>query len=82
MDGAIVSTLSEVDQEFQKRGSVKTYKSADDDRYLVRREHFDKFCLPPKLDDNVEEGSLNTGRKSASKKSTFRLKKKFACSEQ
>ena len=74
MDGAILSALSEVDQEFQKRGSVKTYKSADDDRYLVTREHFDKFCSPPKLDDNVEEGSLNTGRKSASKKSTFRFK--------
>ena len=74
MDGAILSALSEVDQEFKKRGSVKTYKSADDDRYLVTREHFDKFCSPPKLDDNVEEGSLNTGRKSASKKSTFRFK--------
>ena len=61
MDGAILSALSEVDQEFQKRGSMKTYKSADDDRYLVTREH-------------VEEGSLNTGRKSASKKSTFRFK--------
>ncbi|KAK3108869.1 hypothetical protein FSP39_017603 [Pinctada imbricata] len=73
IDGAILNALSEVDQEFQKKGSIKTYRTSDDDKYLVTREHFEKFCSTPKLDENIEEGTVNVGRKS-SRKSVYTFK--------
>ena len=53
----------------QKKGHIRTYRATDDDRYLVSSDHFDRFCSTPRLDDNIEEGMLNVGRKGSSRRS-------------
>ena len=69
LDGFVLQTLAEVDNEFQKKGHIRTYRATDDDRYLVSSDHFDRFCSTPRLDDNIEEGMLNVGRKGSSRRS-------------
>ncbi|KAK3107323.1 hypothetical protein FSP39_011902 [Pinctada imbricata] len=72
LDGYILDTLTDVDDEFQRKGFVRTYKSTDDDKFRVSSTHFEKFCTTPKLDENIEEGVAGVGRKG--RKSSYRFR--------
>ena len=42
---------------------TRSVRSRDDKAFMVKKDDFDAFCTPPKLDDNIEEGLL-LGQKS------------------
>lgn len=72
MDGYILNTLTDVDEEFQRKGAIRTYKASDDEKYRVTSSDFDKYCTTPRLDDNIEDSSFTTGRKGNKNSYRFR----------
>lgn len=72
MDGYILNTLTDVDEEFQRKGAIRTYKASDDEKYRVASSDFDKYCTTPRLDDNIEDSSFTTGRKGNKNSYRFR----------
>ncbi|XP_052680058.1 uncharacterized protein LOC128160759 [Crassostrea angulata] len=72
IDGYILNTLTDVDEEFQRKGAIRTYKTSDDEKYRVTSSDFDKYCTTPRLDDNIEDSSFTTGRKGNKNSYRFR----------
>jgi hypothetical protein len=64
LEGTLFDLLKTVERE-TTTGSLKTrsVRSRDDKAFMVKKNDFDAFCTPPKLDDNIEEGLL-MGQKS------------------
>jgi hypothetical protein len=38
------------------KGTLRTFKASDDEKFLISSDHFSQFCTPPHLDENTEEG--------------------------
>ena len=78
LDGSVLKTLYDVDEEWQTKKRVRTYKAADDMRYTVSSDHFSQYCSTPRLDDNIEEGIMDSSRRNnpSGGKSHFKLSNK------
>ena len=78
LDGSVLKTLHDVDEEWQTKKRVRTYKAADDMRYTVSSDHFSQYCSTPRLDDNIEEGIMDSSRRNnpSGGKSHFKLSNK------
>jgi hypothetical protein len=42
MDGCILNTLSDVGEEFRRKGVIHAYKASDDEKYRVTSSDFEK----------------------------------------
>ena len=78
LDGSVLKALHDVDEEWQTKKRVRTYKAADDMRYTVSSDHFSQYCSTPRLDDNIEEGIMDSSRRNnpSGGKSHFKLSNK------
>ena len=45
LDGSVIRTLEEMNTEWQVRRRVRWFKTSDDQKYIVSKDHFDKFCF-------------------------------------
>ena len=63
-----------------KKGTLRTFKASDDEKFQISSDHFNQFCTPLHLDENAEEGltSCNVqqgqNKNFGSKKSHFHFK--------
>jgi hypothetical protein len=75
-----LNALHSVDKEFVNKGTLRTFKASDDEKFQISSDHFNQFCTPPHLDENAEEGltSCNVqqgqNKNFGSKKSHFHFK--------
>jgi hypothetical protein len=62
LDGVVLNALHSVDKEFVNKGTLRTFKASDDEKFQISS---DQFCTPPHLDENAEEGltSCNAWKK-------------------
>jgi hypothetical protein len=80
LDGVVLNALHSVDKEFVNKGTLRTFKASDDEKFQISSDHFNQFCTPPHLDENAEEGltSCNVqqgqNKNFGSKKSHFHFK--------
>jgi hypothetical protein len=51
-----LNALHSVDKEFVNKGTLRTFKASDDEKFQISSDHFNQFCTPPHLDENAEEG--------------------------
>ena len=66
LDGSVIRTLKGVDSEWQANNSIRCFKRKDDQKFTVPRDHFERFCIPPNLDESIEEGVMaSSNRQSA-----------------
>lgn len=81
LDGLVLNALHNVDNELQKKSTLRTFKSSDAEKFDVSSEHFNQYCSPPHLDKNAEEGltSCNSQNQkySGNKRSGFRFKNRL-----
>ena len=56
LDGVVLNALHSVDKEFVNKGTLRTFKASDDEKFQISSNHFNQFCTPPHLDENAEEG--------------------------
>ena len=52
----VLNALHSVDKEFVNKGTLRTFKASDDEKFQISSDHFNQFCTPPHLDENAEEG--------------------------
>ena len=64
MEGSILKAFKKVDDEWLKSQKIQAYKNSEERKYAVSKEHFDEYCSPPVLDDNLEEGICSSSQKS------------------
>jgi hypothetical protein len=80
LDGVVLNALHSVNKEFVNKGTLRTFKASDDEKFQISSDHFNQFCTPPHLDENSEEGltSCNVqqgqNKNFGSKKSHFHFK--------
>ncbi|CAG2257478.1 unnamed protein product [Mytilus edulis] len=69
LEGTIIDMVKSVEKEAIS-GHLKNraVRGRDDKAFMVKKDDFNAFCSPPKLDDNIEEG-LPIGHKGNSFKS-------------
>lgn len=80
LDGVVLNALHSVDKEFVNKGTLRTFKASDDEKFQISNDHFNQFCTPPHLDENAEEGltscnNVQQGQKNfGARKSHFHFK--------
>ena len=47
LDGVVLNALNSVDKEFVNKGTLRTFKASDDEKFQISSDHFNKFCTPP-----------------------------------
>lgn len=55
LEGSIVHVLEEGYKEWQDKGRIRCFGSADDQKHKVNVDHFKKFCSSLQLNENIEE---------------------------
>jgi hypothetical protein len=58
LDGVVLNALHSVDKEFVKKGTLRTFKASDDEKFQISSDHFNQFCTPPHLDENDYQRGL------------------------
>lgn len=73
IEGTLIDMIKTVEKEATS-GHLKnrSVRGRDDKAFMVKKDDFDAFCNPPKLDDNIEEG-LVAGQKGNFGKSKVSL---------
>lgn len=73
IEGTLIDMIKTVEKEATS-GHLKnrSVRGRDDKAFMVKKDDFDAFCNPPKLDDNIEEG-LVVGQKGTFGKSRVTL---------
>lgn len=73
IEGTLIDMIKTVEKEATS-GHLKnrSVRGRDDKAFMVKKDDFDAFCNPPKLDDNIEEG-LVVGQKGNFGKSKVSL---------
>ncbi|XP_062598250.1 uncharacterized protein LOC134259673 [Saccostrea cucullata] len=73
IEGTLIDMIKTVEKEATSEHlKNRSVRGRDDKAFMVKKDDFDAFCNPPKLDDNIEEG-LVVGQKGSFGKSKVNL---------
>lgn len=74
IEGTLIDVVKSVEKEATS-GHLKnrSVRGRDDKAFMVRKDDFNDFCTPPKLDDNIEEGLVAGHRKGNSNNNKSRV---------